>query len=171
MTTNNDDPVVITMTFTHFFFCEKKMRTSWRSNSPTRASHESSSHERGSIVRKADVHSEFSTKREESFSLSLSLFFFVSVAFFSPPSLFLRCVFRGSLHLPRRCRPNGNVKVTWTTVCTRSRVFRQPDTDTTEVHRSNETPTREKKDRCRSTEPKWIPRLITSSETNLTQVS
>lgn len=47
------------------------------SNSSARASHESIfSRERGSIVRKADVHSEFSTKREESISplfLSLSL--------------------------------------------------------------------------------------------------
>lgn len=82
------------------------------SNSSARASHESIfSRERGSIVRKADVHSEFSTKREESISpLFLSLSLPQPCRFPFYPSL---SGFPAMISDVRRRRPNGNVKVTW----------------------------------------------------------
>lgn len=105
------------------------------SNSSARASHESIfSRERGSIVRKADVHSEFSTKREESISpLSLSLSLPQPCRFPFYPSL---SGFPAMISDVRRRRPNGNVKVTWTGgdgVCSwRSRIFLQREIDTRE---------------------------------------
>ena len=89
-----------------------------------------SSHERGSIVRKADIHSEFSTKREESFlSLSFSRSLSSHLSLSSPPSL---STFPAVISVPRRRRPNGNVKVTWTTgYVAHGHAFLQPEIDTT----------------------------------------